>query len=167
MATDKSSVLSQPKPWLVILSWVVSVLLIPASLSLGFFGLMSYTDSYSHDADRWWGIVGMSEAALLFLSSVAATSFLILRKPAAWSASALLLVLALIGIGVLIAAGFGMLAAAKYRGGDWAALSILGSVIFGIICPTLAGLLAFGVGLCLWALHNQQPRKVERISSAD
>ncbi|OAI50729.1 hypothetical protein AYO44_05525 [Planctomycetaceae bacterium SCGC AG-212-F19] len=165
-ANDPASFSAPTNVWLVILSVVLLVLLILASLALVFFGVLSYTDSYSHDADRWWGMVGMTVAPLLFLSGASALLFLVLRKPLAWSASMALLVLTLVGIGVLIAAGFGMLAEAKRRGGDWAALGYLGSLVFGIGYPALVGLLALGSGLCLWTMRRQHHAGTREVSHA-
>jgi hypothetical protein len=154
MASDAVVVRAQPRTWLIVLSALNLLFLVLASLALGFFGLMSYTDSYSHDADRWWGLVGMSVSPVLFFSGLAAIAFLIVRKQPAWSASAVLLVLSLVGLGLLIVAGFGMLEGAKRRGGDWAGIAVLGSMIVGIVCPALTGLLALGAGLCLWAMRG-------------
>jgi hypothetical protein len=164
---NNASVSARPKPWLVISSIVLFSLFVLTSLALAFCGLLNYTDSYSHDTDRWWGIVGMTVAPLLFLSGAAAISFLILREPRVWSASVLLLLLTLVGIGVLIGAGFGMVADAKRRGGDWAAASYFGSLILGIGCPALVGLLALAGGLCLWTLRHQQLAAPETAISSD
>jgi hypothetical protein len=131
-------------------------LLLLASATLAFFGLMTYTDSLSHEqAERRWSVVCMVVAALLSLTSVSSILSLILRRRTAWSAAVGLSGLSMLGIGVLIWAGFSMLVANGHRGGDWAAVAGLARLLFGVVCPGLVGLLTLAGAWCLWSMQRR------------
>jgi hypothetical protein len=143
-------------PKLVVLSVIIFIFLGLASLGMALFGGGTYSDSYSHEADRLWGVVAMIEGGFMFLASIAAIASLFLRSKTIWRVTIILLVLSLAGVGVLIWAGFGVLADAKRRGGDWAAASIDTSLIFGIVFPALIGAAAFAGGVCLRAARSSR-----------
>ncbi|HLX65170.1 MAG TPA: hypothetical protein VKX17_28135 [Planctomycetota bacterium] len=158
---------SKPKRWPVVLSVIIFLFLGAASLGLALFGGASYTDSYSHEADRLWAILAMIDAGIIFSASIAAFLFLFRRSETIWKATILLLVLSLAGDGVLIWAGFGMLADAKRRGGDWAGLSVAGSLILGIVCPALIGVAAFAGGACLSAARSSRRMAIAENEKGD
>ena len=92
----------------------------------------------------------------MFLASIAAIASLFLRGKTIWRVTIILLVLSLAGVGVLIWAGFGPLADAKRRGGDWAAANIGANLIFGIVFPALIGAAALAGGVCLRAARSSR-----------
>src|SRR5262249_16334050 len=131
-----------PKTWHIVVSGLFTCFLLLASFALALFGAASYNDSYSHDADKMWGIASLAAGGLLFLASCGGLAFLCLRRQAIWYGGVSAHGISLLGLIVVVVAGFQMMAAAKQRGGDWGALAVLGSLIFGIVIP---GFLAFTV----------------------
>lgn len=132
--------------------WIglIFVLLLLASPLLGLGGWASYVDSYSHDADRFWGLVTTPIAGASFLCSAAALGWLALRKPLLASVAIWLGGLAIAGLGLSIYAGCGMVAEAHRRGGDYGGLAVIAGLFFGILCPAgLAALNSLGVLLLL------------------
>ena len=140
-------------PRLVVLSVIIFMFLGLVSLGMAVFGGGTYSDSYSHEADRLWGVVAMIEGGFMFLASIAAIASLFLRGKTIWRVTIILLVLSLAGVGVLIWAGFGMLADEKLRGSD--AIGIP-TFIFVVVIPALIGAAAFAGGVCLRAARSSR-----------
>ena len=144
---------ANPKRWPVVLSVIIFIFLGLASLGMALFGGGTYSDSYSHEADRLWGVAAMLEGGFMFLASIAAIASLVLRSKTIWRVTIILLVLSLAGVGVLIWAGFGQLADEKSRGSDAVGLP---SFIFGIVFPALIGVAALAGGVCLRAARSSR-----------
>lgn len=120
-----------------------------SSLGFAFFGVAAYLDSPNREADRHWGIAALVGRAVFFLASVAGILSLIVRNKALWVVAAVLVGLSLIAAIAMGVLGVGMIADSQRRGGDWGAAAVVGSTVFGLICPALGGLLTIGGGVFL------------------
>lgn len=140
---------ADPKTWQIVVLALLSGLLLLASFAFALFGGASYNDSYSHDADRAWGIASLVAGGFLLLASGSALLFLLARKQPIWYAAVTAHGFTLLAQAVVVGEGFLMMVDAKRRGGDWGALAVLGSLIFGILIPTIVGLLTLGSGYFL------------------
>src|SRR5262245_24384811 len=80
MPTDATD--PAPKTWRVVLSALLSAFLLLAALGLALLGGASYNDSYSHEADRAWGVASLATGGLLFAASCLALAFVFARRQA-------------------------------------------------------------------------------------
>lgn len=144
-----------PKRWPMWVSGFLSILLLLVSLVLAVTGGAVYNDTYSHETDRAWGIACLVAGGLLFVASSVALVFLLIRKPSIGLAAIVFHGLALIAHVVVVVEGFPMMADAKRRGGDWGALAVFGSLLFGIIVPILIGLMTSANSYLLYCLRRQ------------
>ena len=150
-ALEYASRATPRRRWPFVLAIILFTVLGILGPLLALFGGATRSDSYSHGADRLWGLVAMIEGGLNFLTTVAAFLFLFLPKNFIRIAVFILMALALLSDGLLIWSGCGMLAEAQQRGGDWAAVGVAASLLFGIVLPAAIGVLLIGGGLCLRA----------------
>jgi hypothetical protein len=130
-------------------------LLVLTSLALAYLGFGSYSDPSAGVKGRLWSMTAVAVAGFQFLANIVALTFVIRRDPAIWIASAVLLVVTLVGFVALIPAGFGMLAELQQSGTDYTGLGSVGCLIFGVALPMILGLLNLGGGACLLVLRRQ------------
>ena len=156
MSTISESPSSKPSRWPGIVALIIFCLLGMISPVMVLFGAASYNDSYSRDADKTWALWQMFDAGLLFLACVAAILFILRKTEVFWSATKILVLLALLGDGLVIKSGFEMQAAAQHRGGDWGAVGVAASLFFGILIPFGVGLMLLSGAVCLKLSRSPQ-----------
>jgi hypothetical protein len=142
---------------------VLLLFLLVCSLGLGFVGYAFMQDAIqlSRTTEFWWGALAFASATTLLVGALSTLVNVRLKRRWLNYFGTTLITLTTIGNLVLVALGIAMVEQAKARGGDWGALHVGITRLFGVGLPMILTLVC-GVAT---AFYIGQLRKNSNSSS--